>query len=135
MNAIDTNVLVRLLVADDMRQAQQAAELIDSGQAFFVPITVVLELEWILRGFYKLKPLEVQKSLEGLLSIRTLHFESESRVQRAVQGLADGFDFADLLHHLAADGCDVFYSFDRKLSSRMARMGRLPPVLKPGQAP
>lgn len=53
MNAIDTNVLVRLLVADDMTQAQQAAALIDSGQAFFVPITVVLELEWILRGFYK----------------------------------------------------------------------------------
>jgi len=34
VNAIDTNVLVRLLVADDMTQAQQAAALIDSGQAF-----------------------------------------------------------------------------------------------------
>jgi predicted nucleic-acid-binding protein len=48
--ALDTNVLVRLLVNDE---AEQAAELIDASAAYFVPITVALELEWVLRGAYK----------------------------------------------------------------------------------
>ena len=48
--ALDTNVLVRLLVNDDPAQAEQAAALIDASAACFVPITVALELEWVLRG-------------------------------------------------------------------------------------
>ena len=54
--ALDTNVLVRLLVNDDPAQAEQAAALIDASAACFVPITVALELEWVLRGAYKLPP-------------------------------------------------------------------------------
>ncbi|MEO1003764.1 MAG: PIN domain-containing protein [Cyanobacteria bacterium J06638_7] len=50
----DTNVLVRLLVNDDPVQAEQAAVLIDASAACFVPITVALELEWVLRGAYRL---------------------------------------------------------------------------------
>lgn len=46
--ALHTNVLVRLLVNDDPVQAEQAAALIDSSAACFVPITVALELEWVL---------------------------------------------------------------------------------------
>jgi predicted nucleic-acid-binding protein len=52
--ALDTNMLVRLLVNDDLAQAEQAAALIDASSACFVPITVALELEWVLRGAYKL---------------------------------------------------------------------------------
>lgn len=44
--ALDTNVLVRLLVNDNPSQAELAAALIDASSACFVPITVVLELEW-----------------------------------------------------------------------------------------
>jgi len=51
--ALDTNVLVRLLVNDDPVQAELAADLIDVSSACFVPITVVLELEWVLRGACK----------------------------------------------------------------------------------
>jgi predicted nucleic-acid-binding protein len=52
--SLDTNVLVRLLVIDDLVQAEQVAALIDASEACFVPITVALELEWVLRGAYKL---------------------------------------------------------------------------------
>ena len=51
---LDTNVQVRLLVNDDPAQAEQASALIDASASCFVPITVVLELEWVLRGAYKL---------------------------------------------------------------------------------
>jgi predicted nucleic-acid-binding protein len=48
--ALDTNVLVRLLVNDDPAQAELAAACIDASVGCFVPITVALELEWVLRS-------------------------------------------------------------------------------------
>ena len=56
MIALDTNVLVRLVTGDDATQAKRAAARIDTGDAFFVSLTVALELEWVLRGAYKLAP-------------------------------------------------------------------------------
>ena len=60
MPALDTNVLVRYLVQDDPAQFAAAKRLVgrylDEGLSLFVPLTVVLELEWVLRsnfGFAK----------------------------------------------------------------------------------
>ena len=56
MPSLDTNLLVRLLVADDLPQLHAVESLIRSAvrrrQTLFVPITVVLELEWVLRARY-----------------------------------------------------------------------------------
>jgi hypothetical protein len=53
--ALDTNLLVRLLSGDDPELARRVADLIDASPACFVPITVVLELEWVLRGASRLE--------------------------------------------------------------------------------
>lgn len=54
MPALDTNVLVRYIVQDDAAQLAAAKRLISrfvtEGAALFVPLTVVLELEWVLRS-------------------------------------------------------------------------------------
>ena len=56
MAALDTNVLVRFLVRDDAAQGEAAANLIRSGvrsgNALFIPVTVALELEWVLRSAF-----------------------------------------------------------------------------------
>ena len=96
--ALDTNVLVRLLVNDDPVQAQQAAALIDSSAAWFVPITVVLELEWVLHGAYKLRREAVIAAFEGLLAVRHLQLEQEHLVMQALDVHRQGMDFADALH-------------------------------------
>jgi len=83
--ALDTNVLVRLLVNDDPAQAEQAAAPIDSSAACFVPITVALELEWVLRGAYKLPREAVINAFEGLLAIRHLHLEQDDLVRQALE--------------------------------------------------
>jgi hypothetical protein len=44
-----------------------------------------------------------------------------------VRLLADGFDFADALHHASARSCDSLRTFDRKLLARAARAGLTPP--------
>ena len=82
--ALDTNVLVRLLTNDDPAQAQLAAALIDGSPACFVPITVVLELEWVLRGAYQLPRSAVVHAFEALMAISHLHVEQEELVLRAL---------------------------------------------------
>jgi predicted nucleic-acid-binding protein len=56
MPALDTNVLVRYIVLDDAAQLAAARRLISrilaEGSTLFVPVTVVLELEWVLRSSY-----------------------------------------------------------------------------------
>lgn len=103
MPALDTNVLVRYLVEDDVAQAAAAKRLISrcvrEGQTLWVPITVVLELEWVLRARYGFAKDEVLRALASLLSAAELGFESEQGLEVALQLFRTGpADFADCLH-------------------------------------
>ena len=49
--AVDTNILVRFLVADEPEQARRARELF-SLNTILIPTTVLLETEWVLRSAY-----------------------------------------------------------------------------------
>lgn len=82
----------------------------------------------MLRGVYELAPKKVAESFNALLGVRNLHFEREAAVLEAVRLLADGFDFADVLHHAATGNCESCRTFDRKLLARAARLGLTPPV-------
>ena len=77
MAAVDTNVLVRHVVQDDAAQGAAAARLIgrsvQAGTPLFVPVTVLLELEWVLRsafGFDKAEVLGVLSRLAGFVRTR-----------------------------------------------------------------
>jgi predicted nucleic-acid-binding protein len=130
--ALDTDVLARLVTRDDPKQARAAAELIDAGDPCFVPLTVALELERVLRGVHELDPAKIAESFNALLGVRNLHFEREAAVLEAVRLLADGFGFADVLHHAAAGNCESFRTFDRKLLAQASRAGLTPSVLPIG---
>jgi predicted nucleic acid-binding protein len=93
--ALDTNLLVRLLTGDDPAQAKRVAELIDTSTACFVPITVVLELEWVLRGAYRLVRQAVITALEGLLGIGISGAEREL-VDRLFERLAEAMGRPEL---------------------------------------
>ena len=54
MIAVDTNVIVRLLTGDEPRQSEQARLLFDR-ETIFLPKTVLLEAEWVLRRLYRLE--------------------------------------------------------------------------------
>ena len=129
--ALDTNVLVRLLVNDEPLQAEQAAALIDSSAACFVPITVALELEWVLRGAYKLQRDAVIKAFEGLLAMRHLHLEQADLVRQALVWHRQGMDFADALHLARCEGCGALVSFDRQLAQVAGQLNLQPPVQSP----
>jgi predicted nucleic-acid-binding protein len=118
--ALDTNVLVRFLVQDDARQAATATRLIrravDGGATLFVPVTVVLELAWVLRSSFGFDKAAVVQALFGLLGTFELAFESEGAVEAALGQYADGkADFADCLHAALAmvAGQQPFWTFDK----------------------
>jgi predicted nucleic-acid-binding protein len=65
MVAIDTNVLVRLLVNDHAAQAARAAAVFRSGPVF-IPKSVLLETEWVLRYSYELEAGAICRSLQAV---------------------------------------------------------------------
>lgn len=103
MAALDTNVLVRFLVRDDERQLAAARRFISrcvrDGEVLFVPVTVALELEWVLRSNYGLPKVDVIVQLSDLLGAQELTFESEAALELALRSYTEGnFDFSDCLH-------------------------------------
>jgi len=120
MPALDTNVLVRYLVRDDNAQLAAAKRLISRSVAgnlpLFVPVTVVLELEWILRSSFHYGKDDVLHVLSNLLSAAELSFESERALEVALQLFRKGAaDFADCLHIALAvqAGAQPFWTFDK----------------------
>jgi predicted nucleic-acid-binding protein len=121
MPALDTNVLVRYVVQDDEAQLAAAKRLIrkclSEGQMLFVPITVTLELEWVLRASFEYSRDEVMQVLSDLFSASELTFESERALEVALHLHREGpADFADCLHiALAAQARELpLWTFDKR---------------------
>jgi predicted nucleic-acid-binding protein len=115
MIAVDTNVLVRFLVCDDVRQAARGAALIRNEEVWIAK-TVLLETEWVLRSLYGLSPDSVGEALRRLAGLETVLLEDELAVAKALEWLREGLDFADALHLASAGNARQFATFDRKLA-------------------
>lgn len=120
MPALDTNVLVRYLVQDDTAQLNAAKRLISrclaEGLSLFIPVTVVLEVEWVLRSSFGFAKDDVLQVLSGLFSAAELTFESERALEVALQLYREGpADFADCLHIALATqaGEQPLWTFDK----------------------
>ena len=136
MIGLDTNVLARYYTAstskDDVATAKQceaAKQLIESGKRLMVSQTVVLELEWVLRGYYGVSPPDVQAVFLHLLSLSHIELEDRVAVQAAVDAVGSGFDFADVLHHGAYRRCASVATFDDKGFVRRAKKAGLKPTV------
>lgn len=117
MIAVDTNVLARLIVNDDVDQGKRAAALF-RREEILIPKTVLLELEWVLRGAYKLDRPIILKALLGVLGLPNVTAEDGARVATALRDYGTGFDFADALHLSSSIEADRFVTFDEKLCKR-----------------
>ena len=120
MRAVDTNVLVRALVRDDPAQAARAQSVI-GGQAIYIPVTVMLELEWVLRSRYAFAPKQVAQALALIASLGNATVGERQAVLAATVRVAQGWDFAEALHHALSEGCDDFVTLDADLARRALR--------------
>jgi predicted nucleic-acid-binding protein len=111
--AVDTNVLVRFLVKDDLHQFAVAKQLVDDAEAAGEPLLVMLcallETEWVLRSRYKLDKASIASAFTAMLESAGVEFEHEPTVEEALYVWAQHpkSDFSDCL-----------------LASRAAHLGR-----------
>ncbi|MEO7742852.1 MAG: type II toxin-antitoxin system VapC family toxin [Usitatibacter sp.] len=131
MRAVDTNVLVRYYLRDDRAQARLAEMILAMGDVF-VPRTVVLELEWVLRSVAEQPAGKVLECIEHLIALPGVTVEDHDQVETALRLCRRGIDFADALHHAASHACSEMLTFDdRGYVRRAARLGLKPPVRLP----
>jgi predicted nucleic-acid-binding protein len=133
--AVDTNVLARFYCDDpddpeSRRQRPAARRIVLESAALHVPLTVVLELEWVMRGFYELAPASFCDAVEHLLGMPHVTVERWEAVKDAIDLHRRGLDFADALHWACSRACERFVSFDdRRLVRRARRLGLDPEVV------
>ena len=131
MRALDTNVLARFFIddADDAQAARQrpAAVAALAGRSF-VSVTVLLELEWVLRGFYELATKEISRVLRALASIEHITLEDRDAVLVALDAFDKGLDFADALHLARSSRASGFATFDQRLAKRAKGLALAPAV-------
>ena len=121
--SVDTNILVRLVAQDDLTQAQAVDRLFARHakrlELLLVPVTVVLELEWVLRSKLSQTKEQVLQTLSELLTVVELTFESEDAIEQALHDYRKGAaDFGEYLHLALArkQRALPFYTFDKKAS-------------------
>lgn len=131
MRALDTKVLARFFVDDEddpESTKQRPAAVAALSERAFVPVTVLLELEWVMRGFYRLARVDVIKVFSALAGLQHIVIEDRTAVLAAVDAMGQGVDFADALHVARSARASVFATFDRRLAARGSALGVGPPV-------
>ena len=132
MKAVDTNVLARFFVDDpDDAQAvrQRPAAVAALSQPVFVPLTVLLEFEWVLRGFYKLPQRQVARVLRALAGIEHVSLDRRDVVLAALDAFESaGLELADALHLASSSRCQGLMTFDRRMAKRAAVLVSMTPV-------
>jgi predicted nucleic-acid-binding protein len=123
MTGLDTNILVRFLTRDDKPQFAKAVALVRREPAF-IPDTVWLETEWVLRYAYGFDRIAVSKAFRDLLGLPGIHVEDPNRIVLALEWHAAGLDFADALHLAASQETDAFATFDKAFVRSAAGLGR-----------
>jgi predicted nucleic-acid-binding protein len=131
VRAVDTNILVRFYLRVDAAQGRIAASVLSAGDVF-VPKTVILELEWVLRYVADQPEDKVIECLAHLIALPGITVEDRDEIEAALGYCRNGIDFADALHLAASKACSGLLTFDDWGFARRARKLRLkPPVRVP----
>ncbi len=122
MIAVDTNVVVRLLTADDARQAARAAALF-RNEEIWLSKTVILETEWVLRSLYRFRGTQLSAAILALTNLSTVRVEDPAAVSKALEWTTLGMDFADALHLASRGESARFVTFDENPVKRAKALG------------
>jgi len=130
VRAVDTNILARYYLRDAV-QGRIAARVLSAGDVF-IPKTVILELEWVLRYVADQPESKVIDCLAHLIALPGITVEDRDEIEAALNHCRNGIDFADALHLAASKACTELLTFDDRGYARRARNLRLkPPVHVP----
>jgi predicted nucleic-acid-binding protein len=122
---VDTNVLLRTIVADDPEQAELAQRLFAEADVIVVGLQTLAELVWVLRGSYGVARDDLVTAIRTISQTEKIVLDRLG-VEAGLACLEAGGDFADgvVAWEGAQRGGEVFVSFDKKAVATLTRLGR-----------
>lgn len=127
MTSLDTNILVRYLLNDDPQQGKNALTLLSSSEEFTAPISVLLELVWILEVNDCTRE-EILKGVRHILGLPNFKMKELEAITYAIRWYEGGMDFGDALHLSLSARDERFVTFDRSMETMARKMATFPPV-------
>lgn len=126
MNTLDTNILVRFFVEKSEYEPHELHQQTIAKQMMlqpsFIPVTIILELVWVLGAVYYLSKEKIVLSLQFLLHLPHFTIENANIVAQTCDYYVQGMDFADALHLLKSQNSEYFYTFDQKFIKKSRQL-------------
>ncbi|MEP7240554.1 MAG: PIN domain-containing protein [Devosia sp.] len=128
MIGVDTNVLVRIFAADDLKQQKAARDFMrqrSPEDPAFVSAVVVAEVSWVLDRTYGFPVLAIRDALDWLFESTNIVVEKDMLLRAAISSAAErNADISDsIIVAIAADaGALKTVTFDRPAASRIPGM-------------
>lgn len=122
---VDTNVLVRALMRDDVDQAEAAAQVLSGARVIAVTLPCLCELVWVLRRVYRFPVTEVATAIRVLANTANV-VTNRPAVEAGLALLEAGGDFADGVIAWKGQwlGGETFVSFDRQAVALLSASGQ-----------
>lgn len=122
---VDTNILVRAVVRDDVAQADLASKLLKDADLIAVSLTCLCEFVWVLRRLYRFDVTDVAAAVAALADAQNVAVNRPA-VEAGLAVLKAGGDFADgvIAFEGAWLGGETFVSFDKQAVSLLPQMGQ-----------
>ena len=127
MTALETNILARYLLNDDARQGKVALTLLSSSDEFTAPVSVLLELVWVLEVNDCTRD-EILRGLRHILGLSNFKIKETEAVVYALRWYEAGMDFGDALHLSLSARDERFATFDKSMEKAARKVGVFPPV-------
>lgn len=127
---VDTNILIRAVVRDDIPQAAVAARLLQEAELIAVPLPCLCEFVWVLRRVYGLGQQDIRAALQVLVNAGNVAVNRPA-VDAGLAVLDAGGDFADGVIAFEGQwlGGETFVSFDRQAVTLLEQQGQAARVL------
>ena len=121
----DTNVLVRALVEDDVRQGRAAQAALQKADVIAISTSALCEVAWVLAQGYKIRPDDIAESIRGLLNGSTV-VVNRPAAEAGLAMLDAGGDFADGVIAYEGNwlGAETFVSFDKRAVRILETQGK-----------
>ena len=123
--AVDTNVLVRAVVRDDIVQSNIAAKILTDAKLIAIPLPCLCEFVWVLLSVYKFQPSDIAEAINALLASANVEMNRPA-VEAGLLIFKAGGDFADgvIAYEGKWLGGETFISFDKKAVELLTAQGQ-----------
>lgn len=121
----DTNVLLRVIVADDASQSEAALAALEQADLVAVSLHALCELVWVLHRSYDVSRADIAVAIRHLVNTQNIVLNRPA-VEVGLSVLDSGGDFADGVIDFEGQwlGGETFVSFDQKAVALLTAQGR-----------